>query len=158
MKHKKLLVILAVCVPPLVTYLPFTSVIEFEARGHFGDETIRVYKNGRFTTLLDATQIGKAWKVFTLETIGPVSNIRIYYLNAPKPTDPPRLLYIHHGIVKFYKKNLLGNVISRQDILNIDSTYNGMDDKPLFPVKSLPMATVRSGITGWTGYYELYPN
>jgi hypothetical protein len=100
---------------------------------------------------------GKQWRKYNLEIIGPFSNIRILYLNSPKPTDPARLFYIRNGIVKLYKKNLLGKVIVRKDILNIDSIYRGLDGEPLFKEDSLPMATVRGGITGWTGYWELYP-
>jgi len=158
MRIRKLVLVLAAVLPAMTFYLAqgAVTIIEFEARGHFGDETIRLTANKDSLRLLDETRVGKEWKTYRVKTIWPVHDVRLYYLNRPKPIDPPRLLYIYQGIVKLYRKDIFGNVLVRKDILNINSAYLGLDGKELFAEDSTPMGSVRGGITGWTGYYELY--
>jgi hypothetical protein len=158
---KRFLVVVAALLLPILPYLlfkyPLISVIEIEVRGHNGDEKMRITRNSGLLRLLDDTEVGKEWKKFRFEANGYLGNLRIYYLNANKPDAPARMLYIHNGIVKRYGKNLLGEVVSRKDILNIESTYHGFDGRILFDEDSEPMTTVRGGMTAWEGYYELYP-
>ncbi|MHB8981044.1 hypothetical protein [Thiobacillus sp.] len=136
---------------------PWVTVIEFEARGESGDEVIRVNANKDEGTLLHDSATGRQWKKYRFEQFWIPENIRIYFMNPPVPNGPARVLYIDNGIVKLYRLNVFGDVLSRKDILNIDSRYLGLDGKPLFEVDSAPMATIRGGITGWAGFYDLYP-
>jgi len=155
------LILLALAVPPLVGYFsltwPLVSEIEFEAKGLHGDETIRITANDDATLLLTDTRMSREWEVYRAGIWGHVKNIRLHYLTRPKASDPPRILYIHNGIIKLYRRSLLGVLIERKDILNIDAKYLSQNGEPLFPIDSVPMGSVRGGITGWTGYYELYP-
>lgn len=158
---KKFLLLSAAVLVPAAVFglfrLPLASVIEFQARGEVGDEEIRVTAAQDENILLHDTIAGKEWRTYRFERFGLPDNIRIYFLNKPKLGDPNRLLYIRNGIVKLYKKNMFGHVLARKDLLNIDSIYRDFDGSSMFQAESMPMATVRGGITGWAGFYELYP-
>lgn len=160
MKKRFLIVAAAVLLPlsaAALLWWPLVSVVEFEAKGYFGDERIRVTRNWGSATLLADARTGTEWRTYSFEILGPLHDIRIHYLGRPHPSDPPGMLYIHNGIVKLHRKNLLGHTVSRKDILNIESTYHGPKGGSWFKEDSAQMATVRGGITGWAGYYELYP-
>lgn len=136
---------------------PWVTAIEFEARGESGDEVLRVTANKDTVTLLHDSVTGKQWRKYRFERFWMPENIRIYYLIQPAAGEPARVLYIDNAIVKLYRLNVFGDVLTRKDILNIDSRYLGLDGKPLFEEGSAPMATIRGGITGWAGFYDLYP-
>lgn len=51
--------------------------------------------------------------------------------------------YIDNAIVKLYRLNVFSDVLTRKDILNIDSRHQGLDGKLLFEEGSAPMATIR---------------
>jgi len=159
MRRTQIFVGAAILFPLFVALLlrwPLAYSIEFDARGEFGDEEIRVTKNWNSITLLDEVRLGKEWKKYHLESFGYINDVRIYCLNL-NSTDPARQITIRNGVVKLYVKNMMGSIVDRMDMLNIHSRYLGLDQSPLFKDDSMAMATVRGGITGWTGYYEMYP-
>ena len=81
-------------------------------------------------------------------------NIQLFCLNL-NSTSPPRQLSVYSGVVRVYRKNLLGNVIDKKDWLNVESQYYSPEGNLQFGADSATMATLRGGITGWTGYYQL---
>lgn len=142
----------------VVLKFPLFAVVEFEAKGHFGDEMIRVTGDSDGITFLLNISAGTVWKRYRIKTDGLLSNLRIWYLGRSERASAPGVFYIRDGVVKLYKINVLGHVVSRHDILNISSTYQGFNGKVLFEKESSNMGTVRGGITGWKGFYELYTN
>lgn len=136
---------------------PILTTIEFEGRGETGSELIRVSAAKGFVTLLPDSPVDRGWKKYRFERVWMPLDIRIYFLNQSGPNEPTRVLYIKEGIVKLYGFNIFGQHLVTKDILDINSEYRGPEGKKLFPVESVPMATIRGGITGWSGYYELTP-
>lgn len=140
----------------LLSY-PFIYSIEFSVRGYHGDERIAVTKNDGAKVLLTETAIGKGWKKIRLTSYFPVTNIQLLCLNL-NSIDPPRQISISSGVIRVYRVNLMGNVIEKRDWLNVDSQYFSPEGGLQFGSDSPTMATLRGGITGWTGYYQLVAN
>lgn len=136
---------------------PILTTIEFEGRGETGGEVIRVSADKGLVTLLPDSAVDRHWRRYRFERVWIPLDIRIYFMNQAKPDEPTRVFYIKEGIVKLYGFNIFGRRLFTKDILNIDSEYRGLEGKRLFPVESASMATIRGGITGWSGYYELTP-
>lgn len=154
-------VILAAMVAPVLAYVlffwPMESVIEFQARGETGKEILRVTKNWSMVTLLKDEPVGKKWRTYRLETSGPLVNVRIYFMNPAGASPLGKVLYIRNGLVKCHSQTLFGHQFAGRDILDIESTYHYANAWLPIREDSAMMATVRSGVTGWAGFYELYP-
>lgn len=139
------------------------SLVEFQARGERGDEIIRVTVNGGKVVLLQQGRLSKAWRAYKFRIFGSLRDVQIYLAKIDVTPPSSGVLYIRDGVVKFYRSTLFGRKVFAQDILNVRATYralNGLSDprasgRELFAEDSEQMATVRSGITGWLGYYEL---
>ncbi|CAK0768571.1 hypothetical protein CCP2SC5_440035 [Azospirillaceae bacterium] len=135
-------------------HYPLFYIIEFSARGFHGDETILVKKNWGYSTIRSTTVLGKEWQSFRLTSWYPIFNLQLYCLNLSSES-PPRQTTILAGTVKVSRRNLLGYLVDKTDWLNIDAQYLSLEGQPFFDVSNPAMATARSGITGWTGYYHL---
>ncbi|WP_377295834.1 hypothetical protein [Rhizobium sp. SGZ-381] len=133
--------------------LPVRYTITFSASGFNGDEEIRLSKNWGTQTVLPLTVLGKDFGEFSATTWFPVFNLHLYCSNL-NSESPPRQTTILFGVIKVSQWNILGNLVDESDWLNIDSGYRS-DQGRTFAADSPAMATIRSGITGWTGYYVL---
>lgn len=133
--------------------IPVRYTITFSASGLNGDEEIRLSKNWGTRTILPKTALSKDFREFSATTWLPIFNLRLYCSNLNSET-PPRQTNILFGVIKVSRWNILGNLVDESDWLNIDSEYRS-DEGVTYEANSATMATIRSGITGWTGYYVL---
>ncbi len=130
---------------------PVINVIEFDIRGYTGEEEIRLTKNWGIQEILPNMKIGEDWKSIKIVSCGPVMNLQMYF---PNLNSPPRMVTLQGGVVRVYRKNILGDVLDRCDWLNSHSRYITYQEGPLKET-SAAMASVRSGYSGWSGYYHM---
>lgn len=148
--------LLGLLLPFVVVYAatcPVRYTITFSASGLNGDEEIRVSKNWGTRTILPLTVLSKDFRELSATTWLPVFNLRLHCRNL-NSESPPRQTTILFGVMKVSRWNILGNLVDESDWLNINSEYRS-DEGVIYDPNGTTMATIRSGITGWTGYYVL---
>lgn len=137
---------------PLILLYPFIYVIEFSILGYTGEEEFVVTKNWGLQTILPREKVGRNWKNFRLISFSPIRNLQIQY---PNLNTPPRMMTIQSGVVRVHQENMIGKIFYRCDWLNIKSEYLDITGARMFKDKDIAMANVRSGYSGWTGYYHM---
>ena len=134
--------------------LPWTTEVRLDAMGDVGTETFSITCNSGLLNVVGPITPGPTPRTVAAQCLGPVWNlqIRVTGLNAE-----PRLLKIKDGVVAVTRRNLLGQELSSEDWLNIDSRFVGYKHEELYPVESEIMANIRAGYCGTNGQYILVP-
>lgn len=137
--------------------LPLIYTVEFEIRGTNGDEAFSLTKNYDLNTIIPQTRLVKnKFQAFSITTIGPIFDLRLHCMNFGAD-DQPRMITIQYGVVRVYRKNLLGNFVDASDWLTSEVTYRSPDGEDILASNSKANSGARAGYIGWNGYYELRP-